>query len=224
MAPTYNPEIFDVPDLPQAKHIILTPEGSTTEQRWETETPYVADIIGQTIHLTPTTIILDYGCGIGRLAKELINRHQCFVIGIDISAKMLELAQNYVQSDRFIGCSPAAFDVLVNRGLRVDAAISIWVLQHCQNPVDDITRIQRALRPNAGFFVLNNVYRAVPTVEKAWVNDGINIKTLIAERFDVVHEGRLPADKTTASLSEIHFWLTGENSRPPEQSNPPDAE
>jgi hypothetical protein len=43
---TYRPDVFDVNDIAQAKRVILTAEeGSTTEERWQTETPYVADLI-----------------------------------------------------------------------------------------------------------------------------------------------------------------------------------
>ena len=45
---TYNPAIFDVPDIATAKRIILTPEGVPTELRWQVETPYVAELIAQT--------------------------------------------------------------------------------------------------------------------------------------------------------------------------------
>jgi hypothetical protein len=45
MALTYNPEIFSVPNLSQAKNIILTAESSTTEERWKTETPMLSALI-----------------------------------------------------------------------------------------------------------------------------------------------------------------------------------
>jgi hypothetical protein len=66
-----------VNNLAEAMSIILTPEGSTTADRWETETPYLADLIGQQCALRPDSLVLDYGCGIGRLAHELISRHNC---------------------------------------------------------------------------------------------------------------------------------------------------
>lgn len=211
MVYTYNPGVFNVADETQAKHIILTPEGSTTDLRWSIETPYVADLISQNIAITPNTIFLDYGCGIGRMAKELINRHGCFVVGVDISMRMLELAYHYVQSDRFCACSPTMLDTLVQRGLRFDAAISIWVLQHCLKPDADIARIQQSLSPDARIFILNNIWRAVPTAEKAWVNDGIDIKAMLAKKFALLQDGRLPADKTTESLAQIHFWAAFAN-------------
>ena len=208
MAYTYNPGIFNVADISQAKKVILTPEDSSTETRWQVETPYVADLISQKIKIGPNSILLDYGCGIGRLAKELIARHQCFVIGVDISANMLQLAYHYVQSDRFCGCSPTMLDALTQRGHQFDAAISIWVLQHCLRPAQDVARLQQSLRPDAPLFVLNNVWRAVPTIEHAWANDGIDIKKLLSEHFTLSQEGRLPADKIAELMLDIHFWAT----------------
>jgi SAM-dependent methyltransferase len=206
MAYTYNPGIFNVPDISWAKKVILTPEDSSTEARWQLETPYVADLISQNIPINFDTIILDYGCGIGRMAKELIARHQCYVIGVDISTNMLQLAYHYVQSDRFCGCSPIMLDALIERGQRFDAAISIWVLQHCLTPAVDIARLKRSLKPDGGLFVLNNIWRAVPTVERGWANDGLDIKKMLAEQFAPIKEGRLPADKITKSMLDIHYW------------------
>ena len=71
MAFAYDPSVFNVSDMNQAMRIIMTAENSTTEERWRTETPYIADLIGQKISITRDTLLLDYGCGIGRVAKEL---------------------------------------------------------------------------------------------------------------------------------------------------------
>lgn len=37
---TYDPRVFDVTTIEDAMRIILTPEDSTTDHRWVTETPY----------------------------------------------------------------------------------------------------------------------------------------------------------------------------------------
>jgi hypothetical protein len=89
-------------------------------------------------------------------------------------------------------------DGLIERGIAFDAAISIWVLQHCLHPGDDIARIKRALRPHGKLFVMNDIRRAVPTREVAWVNDGIDLRSEL---------GRAPAkDQTTPETSERSFW------------------
>src|ERR1700674_5707168 len=50
-----------------------------------------------------------------------------YLIELDTSPSMRKLAQDYVGSDRFIVASPAQLDALVTAGLRVHAAIAVWV-------------------------------------------------------------------------------------------------
>lgn len=203
----YNPNIFAVEDMPSAMRIILTVEGVSTEERWRIETPYVADLIGEAIHITPYSVLIDHGCGIGRISKELIARHGCRVVGVDISASMRALAVTYVQSDRFFACAPMMLDALSERGWAADAAISIWVLQHCLTPAEDIARLRYALREEGQLFVLNNDYRAVPTVQ-GWTNDGIDVKALLCEQFAMQTQGRPAPEKTSESISKATFWAS----------------
>ena len=100
------------------------------------------------------------------------------------------------------------FDTMVGRGFKVDAAISIWVLQHCLNPVEDIGRIRRGLKPGAGLFILNNDYRAIPTTERGWVNDGVDIKAMLNKEFVLQQEGRPSREGTTETLSRLTFWAS----------------
>ena len=207
--PTYYPEVFDTPDLADAMGIILTPEdGTTTAWRWERETPFLVDLIDKFIKNSGNTLVLDYGCGVGRLAKELIARHKCRVIGADISPNMRALSATYVASDLFISCSPAMLDVLAERGIIFDSAISVWVLQHCLDPIIDVTRIKRALKPLAPLFVVNNVHRAVPTMEMQWMNDGIDIRELLRTEFLMIEEGRLTPLEVSAQFSQHTFWAS----------------
>jgi 2-polyprenyl-3-methyl-5-hydroxy-6-metoxy-1,4-benzoquinol methylase len=211
MGATYNPAIFDVPNLEWAKDVILTVEaGVSTEDRWATETPYVADLIGEALRPTQESLILDYGCGVGRLARELIHRHGCTVIGVDISASMRRLSADYVDSDRFMACAPATLGALTGAGLRFDGAISIWVLQHCLEPDSDLAAIHAALKPRGGLFLVNNSFRVVPTVEHDWVNDGVDVEALIAERFTRKARGALSADHVAENLARNAFWAAYE--------------
>jgi SAM-dependent methyltransferase len=203
---TYNPAVFDVNNLAQAMAIILTPEGSTTADRWEIETPYLADLIHEHLSVGPGSLILDYGCGIGRLAHELIKRHGCRVIGVDISPSMRALSVMYARSDRFTPCSQDMLDHLIERGLTFDAALSIWVLQHCAAPAQDMARIRRALRPDGGLFVANGMMRSVPTTDRGWFNDGLDIRGMLALEFEPVQDGQLAREKTSETLATHTFW------------------
>jgi len=203
---TYNPSIFEVKSIDQARRIIVTEEaGLGTDERWAVETPYVADLIHETINVRSSSVLVDYGCGIGRLAKELISKFGCRIVGIDTSTAMRALAVDYVQSDRFFACSPAMLDGLVERGFLADAAFSVWVLQHCLKPAEDIDRIHNALRPGSSLFVLNCLQRAVPTKEQFWLNDGIDIRSTLSRRFCVVSEGKPSAEKV-ANHAVGEFW------------------
>jgi len=211
---TYNPAVFNVPDMRTAMQIILTAETWTTERRWEVETPYLAELIGQSIVITSDTVLLDYGCGVGRLAKELIARYNCRVVGLDISASMRALAPIYVQSDRFLSCSPVMLETLAGRGVRFDAAIAIWVLQHCVRPAEDIATLQQLLKADALLFVVNSTYRAVPVIEHPWINDGIDIKQMLSEEFTLERDGALAPDKVPQPLAGRTFWAALSNRRP----------
>jgi len=203
---TYNPAVFHVNDIAQAMAIIMTPEGSTTADRWEKETPYMADIIAEQFAITAYSLVLDYGCGIGRMAHELITRHNCRVVGIDISPSMRALSVVYTRSNRFMSCSQEMLEGLVARGMRFDAALSIWVLQHCATPGEDVARIKSALKPGGDLFVANGNLRSVPTAEQGWVNDGLDIKAMLAPEFEFLREGRFAREQTTEIIAEGTFW------------------
>jgi SAM-dependent methyltransferase len=205
---TYNPAIFHVRDIPQAMRIILTPDGASTEERWAKETPYLAELAGSARRVTADSVILDYGCGIGRLAKALIARFGCRVIGTDISPSMRALSVAYVESDRFFCCPPAMVDMFAERGLACDGALSVWVLQHCARPKDDIARLSRAIKRKGRLFIANNHNRVVPTVEHGWVDDGVDLKALLSEAFALREEGQLPAEIVNDSVATFSFWAT----------------
>ena len=75
MTARYYPEIFSgVVDEDDAKRVILTSEGpdADTATRWAVETPYVLELANNALSLRPGMVVLDYGCGIGRVAKAMI--------------------------------------------------------------------------------------------------------------------------------------------------------
>jgi SAM-dependent methyltransferase len=197
--------VFAVNNERQAKNIILTPEGgTTTDGRWEKETEFLQQDIGEFLNPTEQMLILDYGCGIGRLAKELINNHACRVLGVDISASMRQLATAYVKDERFSVVSFTMFTAMVSNGLRVDAGYSLWVLQHCPQVASDVSLIRTAVKQGGAFYVLNNDRSAVPT-NKGWVNDGTNLKSLLEKEFLLQDYSKLPVESSSEALAANTF-------------------
>jgi SAM-dependent methyltransferase len=205
---TYAPAIFDVNSLDEAKAIILTPEGWTTDERWERETPWLVDVASRELGLTPNTILLDFGCGIGRLSRELIARTGCWVIGVDISPSMRALATSYVDSPRFTACAPEMLPFMP----ACHAALAIWVLQHTLAPVSDIATLAGKMWPGGKLLVLNNGGRAVPVSRdgspnfERWADDGISIADELARKFEPLQGGQLPTELAPPTLVGATWW------------------
>lgn len=197
----YNPDVFNVSNVMDAIKLSLTPDvDATTEQRWLSETPYLLDLM-EPLGLTKDSIVLDYGCGVGRMSRAIIGRYNCHVIGVDISTSMRALAPNYVASPKFLACHPAMLPTL---NVKFDGALSIWVLQHCLSPKDDIANIRNVMKQGAKIFVVNEVARFIPCTEN-WLDDGIDIKGLLGEGRSGLLD-RTFISKTTAQR-KTYWWL-----------------
>lgn len=212
----YYPQVFDTADEAAARAIILTDEGegADTATRWERETPYLVELVRGHVRLGPESLLLDYGCGIGRMAKALIAATSCRVVGVDISARMRAMAAEHVADDRFLAVSPAQLDGMVQHGLRADAALAVWVLQHCLAPAEDIDRLGRVLAPQGRMFVLNMPGRAVPAVQGEagaarfmWAADGIDVAALLRGRFAVDAAGEPDMSRVPRMSSIGAYWM-----------------
>lgn len=200
---TYSPEIFNVGSLREAREVILTYEDDlTSEERWERETPYLVELMA-CLQLTRDSVVLDFGCGIGRLAKGLIERYGCRVVGADISPNMRAFAANHVASERF---AAVPVEMLGMLGVKFDAAISVWVLQHCLDPRHDIGAIRTVLKPGGSLFVVNEKLRVVPTAEALWVDDGQDVAEMLCAQMTLAENGRLDPAVAGTRQSERTYW------------------
>ena len=202
MNATYNPKIFDVEDLEAAQDIILTPEvGLTTADRWEAETPYLLSLM-KDFNLNKDSLVVDYGCGIGRLSKEIIAQNDCHVVGVDISMNMRSLSHIYVNSDKF---APISKDFLPLLQDSVDAVLAVWVLQHTFNLDEEISNIKKILKPGGKLFVVNEKLRCIPT-DKGWMNDGKDIFISLQSNFKTEVIDNLDASVVSDQVSRRTFY------------------
>lgn len=209
----YTPNIFNTENIEDAKKIILTKEGELeTEQRWEKETPFLVNSIIENLKIKENQTVLDFGCGIGRIAKELIKKTNCNVIGIDISESMRKMAIDYVNSSKFKVLSPKDLESNAKKGFKVDSAYSIWVLQHCVNPQIEIDLIKTVLKKESLFYVVNNNSSAVPT-NKGWIDNGINILELLKFKFEEIKEDKIPVEIADKNINKHTFISVLKNSK-----------
>lgn len=193
----YTPEIYEVGSLEEAKHAITSPE------RWESETDYLVEDIAKRLKPTKDTTILDYGCGVGRLAKPLIEQFGCGVIGTEISVSMQRLAREYVNSEQFTVSHPYVLKA------PVDHALAIWVLQHCPMFERDIEIIKTVLKPGGLFYVVNNFGMLIPT-NQGWADDGRDVRKHLRKEFKEVHYEKFPiGPQEIAERSYISLYRKG---------------
>jgi len=198
----YDPSCFNVASVAHAKAIILTPDESTTDERWAQETPYLGALIEEHLGVRPRHRVLDYGCGIGRLSKELIERCGCSVVGVDTSLNMRALAPTYVRDDRFLSCPPAMLSSVAD----FHFAVSVWVLQHVLEVEAALDEIRRHLHPEGRLFVVNTNNRYVPVAGGNWADDGKDVRDLLGARFNEIAYGRLDPAQTSRIMSHEAFW------------------
>lgn len=203
---THAPGVFAVRNLDEARRIILTPTSdASTDERWENETPYLTKLAKSELALTPDHLVIDYGCGVGRIGSSLIRSSSCRVLGIDASAEMRALASASDHSPRFAAVSRGMLEALVTAGFRAEAAVSIWVLQHIPAVEDDIALLKRALAPGGKLLVVNTLRRAIP-VEGGWADDGKDIRAVLCARFAEQRQGVLDASAVGQQTAAHAFW------------------
>ena len=175
----YWPEKFNVSDLEEAKRLILTPDGDlSTDERWAIETPPLVSLLKEQFDISDQSTLIDFGVGIGRVAKELINETGCFIIGVDISASMRTLGHIYCNSPNFMSCSVEGLASLSSKGFRADFAYSVLTLQHSADHLENINLLFETLTQSGGLYVLNTTYRVLP-VKDGWKFGALDLRPIL---------------------------------------------
>src|SRR3989344_8038768 len=101
-AMTYIHEVFLPQTLEAAKHVALT-SAPQDPQKFERETQFLVDFLRAQGLVSADTRVLDFGCGMGRVAKALIQQNGCSEEGTDVSPAMRHFAEGDVASPKVRG-------------------------------------------------------------------------------------------------------------------------
>ena len=118
-------------------------------------------------HTEPGTLVLDLGCGEGQVARELVDRLGCRVIGADPA-----MAQVAEASRRDGG--PAYLQAVAGRlplgDATVDQVVACLVFEHIASVDGALDEVRRVLRPGGRFLLLLN-HPLLQTPGSGWVDD-----------------------------------------------------
>lgn len=208
IAAKYAPQIFFQDTIEAARGIILTPEaGLSTDERWERETAWTAERV-----LFEPGLIIDYGCGVGRMSKVMVDRGHP-VIGVDASESMRAMAaQEIPDAGVFTALSTRMLRQLVENGMRASGIIAVWVLQHIpQEELEAgvIPLIESALADHGTLWTMERPERFVPATMGdmgfGWFSDGFDVHSLLASRFFLRTSEDVP-DTLCAPGAKLCSW------------------
>lgn len=156
------------------------------EERWDKETPdFAKKILKHVSGESPR--ILDYGCGVGRMSKEIIKQHPTArVVGVDASAVQLQHSREYINDERFTASFPHELEG------QFDLVYCLYVLQHVPSIElrEAIARIHYRLKSDGVFIYCSSDTRmAVRWDSAAFFDDrflGVNIRAEVEKLFEPV--------------------------------------
>lgn len=168
-------DIFSQPSLEGAKEVILTTyAGYDSGLRWEIETSEEVSALKR--HIPEQARVCDFGIGIGRISKPLLEEIPGITItGIDSSQAMLDYCRTYIPEELQNRLELYPYeDIAKIQSDSIDFALAIYVLQHI--PSDSFEKavfeLNRIIKPDGSLYLLNtNTFRAVPKGRPTWFND-----------------------------------------------------
>jgi cyclopropane fatty-acyl-phospholipid synthase-like methyltransferase len=200
----YNPNFFTPSSVEHAKQIILTPEDQTVDLRWKLETEWTVKTLDALFELDSNSVVLDWGCGIGRLSKEIIDRFDCEVIGVDIDQKMLDYAVDFVKSSKF---TPLPYNKFMESNFtnKFTHCLSIWVFQHSNKLQFEIPTIHKSLVSSGKLFVVELDKKAIPSTT-GFYDDDVPTKAVLERMFSPEVLGKIPLKHTTKKIQSMSWW------------------
>jgi len=164
----------------------LREEYRQLRQSWSPATEQYAALVRS--HLTPTSQLLDLGCGRGGLIEQLVETHGHSLLERTIG---LDPDQSSLSEHRLNLAAATGFShALPFKDQSFDVVFCSWLLEHLENPELDLAEISRVLKPN-GVFIFITPNKRHPI---AWLNQTIGrfaaVQDWLVERL----YGRVAAD------------------------------
>ncbi|GDX52826.1 hypothetical protein LBMAG27_18730 [Bacteroidota bacterium] len=140
---------------------------------------FTTKYIIKNLHPTSDNIILDFGCGVGRISKKLSGLSKK-VVGVDSNAAMIETAKQKFAANNIEYFLLNDFKIPEGNN-QFDAAFSHWVFQHIndEESVMWLNELKRILKPTGKILMFEQVKNETKESDKHLFRSLAHYKNLI---------------------------------------------
>lgn len=119
---------------------------------------FTANYILQNLQLKSNEIILDFGCGVGRVSK-LIAEKSFAVVGVDTNSEMIKIAKEKFSLNNKVRYQTLTKITVESKDDYFDKAFSHWVFQHIndEDSLQWLFELKRVIKSNGKIFLFEQI-------------------------------------------------------------------
>jgi ubiquinone/menaquinone biosynthesis C-methylase UbiE len=126
------------------------------DQRWNNYITKTLSILKNWAEIAPEATVLDIGCGTGELEQLFLAENpQQVMIGVDISEKMLLIAQHKCHTYSHVSFHNVSVSNLPFENNCFDVIVSASAFHYFDDPHTALIEIKRVLKPQGKVFILD---------------------------------------------------------------------
>ena len=166
------------------------------DQRWSAYIANTLSFLKNWAQLSPLATVLDVGCGTGEFEQLVLSdRPTQRIVGVDISDKMLAIAQQKCQAYPNVEFHIASATALPFASNSFDAIVSASAFHYFDDPLAALKEMKRVLKPDGTVIILD------------WCRDYLPCKILdiVLKVFDEAYKQCYTQDEFHSLLTEAHF-------------------
>jgi ubiquinone/menaquinone biosynthesis C-methylase UbiE len=161
------------------------------DRRWSRYLSQTLTFLKTWASVPPWAAVLDIGCGTGEFERLVLSEHpEQRMVGIDLSAKMLEIARQKCQAYPNITFCAASASALPFPDHTFDMIVSASALHYFDQPELSLREMRRVLKPGGSVVIID------------WCKD-----YLLCRLFDIVLKLIEPAFQRCYTQREFHQLL-----------------
>lgn len=205
----FFPKYWASDSVEQSRHIVLDYEAYDFESRWANETKFTMELISRYTNINSNSTVLDYGSGVGRLSKAIVERFDCHVDGYEPAEDLRKHSVEYVNNSKFSTVSdPKSYDLIV----------CAWVALLIHDLDELYELFSSLLNPEGKVLVIDYNHQLLTDdgVEYTRVTNNA-VKSKLEQHFNIVSAGKVPDAFINREWTKAHtfdwddtFWAFGE--------------